>query len=73
MRAEQASADVGVGDGGADSGGGFALDVQGLRTHLFTRWGVTRAVDGVSFAIREGCRSILRAAPTQMRRRISNA
>ena len=58
MRAEQASAGVGVGDGAADSAGGaaggFALDVRGLRTHLFTRWGVTRAVDGVSFANREG-------------------
>ena len=30
------------------------LDVQELQTHLFTRWGVTRAVDGVSFQIREG-------------------
>ncbi len=30
------------------------LDVQDLQTHLFTRWGVTRAVDGVSFSIREG-------------------
>ncbi len=37
-----------------DAGGAPVLDVQGLRTHLFTRWGVTRAVDGVSFAIREG-------------------
>ncbi len=56
MRAEQASAGVGVGDGGSDEtdGGGLALDVRDLRTHLFTRWGVTRAVDGVSFAIREG-------------------
>ncbi len=34
--------------------GGVVLDVQDLRTHLFTRWGVTRAVDGVSFRIREG-------------------
>ena len=30
------------------------LDVQELQTHLFTKWGVTRAVDGVSFQIREG-------------------
>ncbi len=35
-------------------GGNVVLDVQELRTHLFTRWGVTRAVDGVSFDIREG-------------------
>ena len=34
--------------------GGVVLDVQDLQTHLFTRWGVTRAVDGVSFRIREG-------------------
>ena len=59
MRAEQASAGAnragrgasGLGDG---AGAAVALDVQDLRTHLFTRWGVTRAVDGVSFAIREG-------------------
>ena len=30
------------------------LEVRDLRTHLFTRWGVTRAVDGVSFSIGEG-------------------
>ena len=34
--------------------GDVVLDVQDLQTHLFTRWGVTRAVDGVSFHIREG-------------------
>ena len=34
--------------------GNVVLDVQGLQTHLFTKWGVTRAVDGVSFHIREG-------------------
>ena len=34
--------------------GNVVLDVQDLQTHLFTRWGVTRAVDGVSFRIREG-------------------
>lgn len=38
----------------AGQGGNVVLDVQGLQTHLFTRWGVTRAVDGVSFQIREG-------------------
>ena len=36
------------------SGAPVVLDLRELRTHLFTRWGVTRAVDGVSFAIREG-------------------
>ena len=44
----------GVGTSGDRAGAGVVLDVQGLRTHLFTRWGVTRAVDGVSFAVREG-------------------
>jgi len=30
------------------------LDVDGLQTHFFTREGRTRAVDGVSFRVREG-------------------
>jgi oligopeptide/dipeptide ABC transporter ATP-binding protein len=30
------------------------LDVRGLRAYLYTRWGVVRAVDGVSFVLREG-------------------
>ena len=30
------------------------LKVEGLRTHLFTRWGTTRAVDDVSFELRRG-------------------
>ena len=30
------------------------LDVVDLRTHLHTRWGVTKAVDGVSFRLRRG-------------------
>jgi len=30
------------------------LDVQDLRTHLHTRWGVVRAVDGVSFSLCQG-------------------
>ena len=37
-----------------ETAGNVVLDVQELQTHLFTRWGVTRAVDGVSFQIREG-------------------
>ena len=55
------------------------LDVRDLRTHLVTRWGTIRAVDGVSFALHESetlglvgesgsgksmtCLSILRLAP----------
>jgi oligopeptide/dipeptide ABC transporter ATP-binding protein len=30
------------------------LDVRDLHTHLHTRWGVVRAVDGVSFSVSEG-------------------
>jgi len=30
------------------------LDVRDLSAHLHTRWGVTRAVDGVSFQLRDG-------------------
>ena len=30
------------------------LEVKDLRTYLYTRWGIVRAVDGVSFALREG-------------------
>src|SRR5262249_59449090 len=30
------------------------LDVQDLRTHLVTRWGTVKAVDGVSFSVAEG-------------------
>src|SRR5690242_3506474 len=30
------------------------LDVNDLRTHLSTRWGVVRAVDGVSFSVDAG-------------------
>jgi oligopeptide/dipeptide ABC transporter ATP-binding protein len=30
------------------------LEVKDLRAYLYTRWGVVRAVDGVSFALREG-------------------
>ena len=30
------------------------LDVRDLRTHLVTRWGTVKAVDGVSFSVSEG-------------------
>ena len=38
------------GNGHAD----LVLDVQDLRTYFFTRWGVVKAVDGVSFQLRRG-------------------
>jgi oligopeptide/dipeptide ABC transporter ATP-binding protein len=34
--------------------GAVLLDVRDLHTYLHTRWGVVRAVDGVSFSVREG-------------------
>ena len=33
------------------------LEVNDLRTHFFTREGVVRAVDGISFAVERGRRS----------------
>jgi len=30
------------------------LEVKDLRTYFYTRWGIVRAVDGVSFVLREG-------------------
>ena len=48
------SASEAGGTNGASGGAPVVLDAQELRTRLFTRWGVARAVDGVSFAIREG-------------------
>ncbi len=38
----------------SESRGRPLLDVKDLRTHFFTRWGVVKAVDGVSFALSEG-------------------
>src|SRR2546422_8609545 len=34
--------------------GDVILDVEDLHTYCFTRWGVVKAVDGVSFFLREG-------------------
>jgi oligopeptide/dipeptide ABC transporter ATP-binding protein len=34
--------------------GAVLLDVRDLHTYLHTRWGVVKAVDGVSFRVREG-------------------
>jgi len=37
-----------------DSAPAVVLEVRDLRAYLYTRWGVVRAVDGVSFTLREG-------------------
>jgi oligopeptide/dipeptide ABC transporter ATP-binding protein len=34
--------------------GDVVLEVHDLHTHIFTRWGVVRAVDGVNFYLRQG-------------------
>lgn len=34
--------------------GDVVLDVEDLHTYCFTRWGVVKAVDGVSFSLRQG-------------------
>src|SRR2546425_9623836 len=34
--------------------GDVILEVDDLHTYCFTRWGVVKAVDGVSFSLREG-------------------
>jgi oligopeptide/dipeptide ABC transporter ATP-binding protein len=34
--------------------GDVILEVEDLHTYCFTRWGVVRAVDGVSFSVRQG-------------------
>ena len=36
------------------SRGDVVLDVNDLRTYFVTRWGVVKAVDGVSFQLRRG-------------------
>jgi oligopeptide/dipeptide ABC transporter ATP-binding protein len=37
-----------------DAGAPVVLEVRGLRAYLYTRWGIVRAVDGVSFSLRAG-------------------
>jgi oligopeptide/dipeptide ABC transporter ATP-binding protein len=37
-----------------DAGAPVVLEVRGLRAYLHTRWGVVRAVDGVSFSLHAG-------------------
>jgi oligopeptide/dipeptide ABC transporter ATP-binding protein len=37
-----------------DAAAPIVLEVRGLRAYLHTRWGVVRAVDGVSFSLRAG-------------------
>ena len=34
--------------------GDVVLEVKDLQTYFVTRWGVTKAVDGVSFNLRKG-------------------
>ena len=34
--------------------GDVVLEVEDLHTYIFTRWGVVKAVDGVSFSLRQG-------------------
>ena len=34
--------------------GDVVLQVEDLHTYCFTRWGVVKAVDGVSFSLRQG-------------------
>ena len=34
--------------------GDVVLEVEDLHTYCFTRWGVVKAVDGVSFSLRQG-------------------
>ncbi len=34
--------------------GEVVLDVRDLRTYLYTRWGITKAVDGLNFQVRAG-------------------
>ena len=40
--------------GPAQTRGDVVLDVKDLRTYLYTKWGITKAVDGLSFQVHEG-------------------
>ena len=39
---------------GSNGGGELVLDVRDLRTYFVTRWGVVKAVDGISFHLNRG-------------------
>ena len=39
---------------GSNGSGDLVLEVRDLRTYFVTRWGITKAVDGVSFDLRRG-------------------
>src|SRR5437870_9312930 len=45
---------LGASHGMARQIGDVILEVEDLHTYCFTRWGVVKAVDGVSFSLREG-------------------
>ena len=51
MSVQQSGADSAT---GPTDRGDVVLEVDDLRMHLHTRWGVTKAVDGVSFDLRAG-------------------
>jgi len=37
----------------ANNFGDTVLEVKGLHTYFFNRWGATKAVDGISFSLRQ--------------------
>src|SRR3989441_8951589 len=45
---------LGASHGMARQIGDVILEVEDLHTYCFTRWGVVKAVDGVSFSLRQG-------------------